>query len=188
MNLTSIEQSLLFLSFIFLSIFLFSFFKKRYGEKYSHKWRKKSALNILNKLENFENDAQIFNYLRKIDPFVMEELILTAIDKRDDVKIVRNKKYTNDNGVDGRFYLTVENNGRKKQLKFIIQAKRYRSYINLNHLKEFKEQINRENAYSGLFVHTGKTSSTSFAFARNNEKIRIISGTKLVKLLKTGVF
>ncbi|MCT7910706.1 restriction endonuclease [Arcobacter lacus] len=167
-----------------ISTLLLFYFIKRvfFNEKYSHKWRKKSAVKVLKKLENL-NEAQIFTYLRKIDPFTLEELILTVLEKREDIKIERNKKYTGDGGVDGRFYI-LENN--KKPLKCIIQAKRYSSLINPKHLKEFANQINQENAYLGFFIHTGKTSKNSFAFAKSVNNLEIISGRRLIKLIKFG--
>ena len=166
---------------MFLNFFkkLLNFFKK---EKYSHKWRKASAVKVLKKLETL-NEAQTFTYLRKIDPFVMEELILTVLDKREDIRVERNKKYTGDFGVDGRFYI-LENN--KKPLKCIIQAKRYSSLINPKHLKEFANQIHEENAYLGFFIHTGKTSKNSFAFAKSINNLEIISGQRLIKLIRFG--
>lgn len=154
-------------------------FKK---EKYSHKWRKASAIKVLNKLETL-NEAQTFTYLRKIDPFVMEELILTVLDKREDIRIERNQKYTGDFGVDGRFYILKDNT---KPLKCIIQAKRYSSFINPKHLKEFANQIHEENAYLGFFIHTGKTSKNSFAFAKSINNLEIISGQRLIKLIRFG--
>ncbi|QKF77287.1 restriction endonuclease [Arcobacter defluvii] len=165
--------------FIFLYKKIFFLFKK---EKYSHKWRKDSAHKILKRLDTL-NEAQIFVYLRKIDPFTMEELILTALEKREDIKIERNTKYTGDGGVDGRFYLLNKN---RKPLKCIIQAKRYSSLINPKHLKEFANQINQENAYLGFFIHTGRTSKNSFAYAKSINNLRIISGQRLIKLIKFG--
>ena len=165
---------LLFLFQKFLTLF-----KK---EKYSHKWRKASAVKVLKKLETL-NEAQIFTYLRKIDPFTMEELILTVLDKREDIRIERNKKYTGDFGVDGRFYILKDNT---KPLKCIIQAKRYSSFINPKHLKEFANQIHEENAYLGFFIHTGKTSKNSFAFAKSINNLEIISGQRLIKLIRFG--
>lgn len=166
-------------TFLFLCLSLF-FYKRR--EKYSHKWRKISAQKVLLKLQTF-NEGQIFSYLRKIDPFTMEELILTALDRREDIKVERNKKYTGDGGVDGRFYIL---NTKKEPLKCIIQAKRYSSFINQKHLKEFVNQIHKENAYLGLFIHTGKTSKDSFDFARSIKNLKIISGEKLINLIHFG--
>jgi len=50
----------------------------------------------------------VFAYLRKVEPFIVEELVLSALDQREDIKIQRNKRYTGDNGVDGRFYIKTK--------------------------------------------------------------------------------
>ena len=84
---------------------------------------------------------------------------------------------------DGRFYILNDN---KKPLKCIIQVKRYSSFINTKHLKEFSNQITQENAYLGFFIHTGKTSKNSFAFAKSINNLEIISGQRLIKLIRFG--
>lgn len=182
-NLSNHDLTLLF-SGLFILIMFGKFLNNKYGEKYSHKWRKKSASKVLEKIQAME-DRQIFTYLRKIDPFVMEELVLNALDKREDIEIKRNKKYTGDNGVDGRFYhIRQDDKGEKIRKKYVVQVKRYKSYINLSHLKEFSEQIQRENAYAGIFVHTGKTGKNSSSFVNEIENMQIISGQKLIRLVK----
>ena len=123
-------------------------------------------------------------YLRKDEPFIVEELVLSALDRREDIKIQRNKRYTGDNGVDGRFYIK----NKEVNLKFVVQVKRYSSYINSKHLEEFHEQIIKEKAYKGLFVHTGKTSKNSLELSKNNDKLEIISGERLINLIRTGSF
>ena len=118
---------------IFILITLGKFLYKKFGVKYSHKWRRKSAEKVLNKIQ-FMEDAQIFAYLRKIDAFTMEELVLSAFDKREDVTIIRNSRYTGDGGVDGRLYHNKEENGKKEKRKYLIQVKIYSSYINKKHV------------------------------------------------------
>lgn len=124
----------------------------------------------------------MFAYLRKVEPFIVEEVVLSALDQREDIKIQRNKRYTGD--VDGRFYIK----NKEVNLKFVIQVKRYSSYINSKHLEEFHEQIIKEKAYKGLFVHTGKTSKNSLELSKNNDKLEIISGERLINLIRTGSF
>lgn len=180
MNIFTNQQ----MAIIFLVLFiLVIFIKTRKREKYSHKWRKKSSIKVLNKIQDMEA-SHIFVYLRKIDPFVMEELIMDSLDKREDIKVIRNNRYTGDNGVDGKFILTEEIEGKKIKYKYIVQVKRYKSYINPKHVEEFIQHINREKAHKGLFIHTGKTSNHSFNLAHNEDKLSIISGSKLISLLK----
>ena len=59
---------------------------------------------------------------------IFEEMILTALKKRGH-KIIRNKKYTGDGGLDGQITM----NG----VEYLIQAKRYKNHINAAHVREF---------------------------------------------------
>lgn len=161
----------------------YSIYLKYFKEKYSHTWRKKSANKVLEKIRHFDS-PQVFAYLRKVEPFIVEELILSALDQREDIKIQRNKRYTGDNGVDGRFYIK----NKEVNLKFVVQVKRYSSYINPKHLEDFQKQIIKEKADKGLFIHTGKTSKNSLELSKNDDKLEIISGEKLINLIKTGSF
>jgi restriction system protein len=113
------------------------------------------------------------NYLRKIDPFVFEELLLTHFENKG-FKIIRNKKYTGDGGFDGTIF-------NKNNEKILIQAKRYTNYIHKKDLLNF-EQLVIENHCKGFFIHTGKTSKNNLLFA-DNENISIYSGNKLLDLL-----
>ncbi len=162
-----------------ISKYLYSKFRV----KYSHKWRRKSALKVLEKIKNM-NDAQIFGYLRKVDAFTMEELILSALEKREDIKVERNKKYTGDGGIDGRFFHYANIDGKKVRRKYIIQVKRYSSYINRKHLLLFANQTVQEKAHFGLFIHTGKTGQETMKISKDLDNIEIISGAKLIQLVK----
>lgn len=157
-------------------------------EKYSHKWRKKSSLKLLEKIETFP-PQQFFAYIRKIDPFVFEEAILSALERREDIQVVRNKRYTGDNGVDGVFYIKItDTDGTIINKKCLIQAKRYKAYVNSSHIEDFSQKVIREKAHLGLFVHSGKTRKSSLAQNKHSEHLMIISGDKLIKLLKFGIF
>lgn len=160
---------------IFLFLILITFFLKR--KKFNrHLFNQKKAIKILRKLNSFEYAGQKINYLRKINPFVFEELLLTAFHNQG-FKIKRNKKYTGDGGIDGIIY---DDKGKK----ILIQAKRYKSYINNKHIKEFENLVISEKAFGGYFIHTGKSSEKS----RNlytNSNVQIIGGTKLLELINT---
>ncbi|MBA52874.1 MAG: restriction endonuclease [Pseudomonadales bacterium] len=88
--------------------------------KLSHTRRIKTARRVLKKLQAIETPSAQFAYLRKIDPFVFEELILEAF-HGGGLKIERNRRYTGDGGIDGK----VKIHGRY----VLIQAKRYSGYI-----------------------------------------------------------
>lgn len=53
------------------------FFKRRYNR---HTYNQKLSKKILKKINSFEHDGQRINYLRKINPFVFEELVLDAME------------------------------------------------------------------------------------------------------------
>lgn len=115
--------------------------------------------------------AAQLNYLRKVDAFVFEEMILSAIEKKSHV-VIRNAKYTGDGGVDGTFIL----NGKK----IFIQAKRYSGYVKASDVLVFSILCRSMNA-TGIFVHTGKTGSEAKSAAGKN--VEIVSGAKLISLL-----
>lgn len=119
----------------------------------------------------FLYDSAIINYLRKINPFVFEELLLYTFKKRG-YKIYRNKRYTGDGGIDGK----VKINRRL----YYIQAKRYQSYINSHHVMDFNNLCELDNV-NGFFMHTGRTGEGSKLV---DSRVQIVSGEKLVKFLQ----
>ncbi|MEM7591368.1 MAG: restriction endonuclease [Cyanobacteria bacterium P01_A01_bin.83] len=121
----------------------------------------------------------VLGTLRGCNPFVFEELLLQIFAETPEFNIVRNKRYTGDGGIDGRFYFD--------DYPFLIQAKRYRNHINPQHIEEFAHKINIYNAEFGLFIHTGKTGNQSWQNARSSRKdLMVISGQKLVELILQG--
>lgn len=178
----SIVQSLIGVVALFAAAF---FFSRRSRVKHSHRWRIRSAAKALEKIRGFRNNGQVFTYVRKVDPFVFEEMILLAISDRDDVEVARgSNRYTGDGGVDGTFFLTSGG----LQRKVLIQAKRYKSHINKQHVEAFGHVLMQKRAAFGLFVHTGRTGKASRGEATARGNIRIISGDALVRLLKYGEF
>ena len=170
---------LLILVFIFLFGALLLFFKY---EKASHRWRKKSASKTLQKVRQFENDGQVISYLRKLDPFVFEELLLLAISENLNCTVIHNRKYTGDGGVDGKFIL---HQGNSKKL-YLIQAKRYSSHINHNDILKLSKEVENQKAFRGLFIHTGKSGKQSWKNSFNVSNVEIVSGEKLVELVRFG--
>lgn len=138
-----------------------------------HKRYQRYAVNIYNKIKTLEYEGQKLNYLKKINPYVFEELILYALLQKGH-KIIRNKSYSNDGGIDGKFY--IEN-----QLYF-IQAKRYQNHINKKHVIDFEKTV-IENNVKGIFCHTGRTGKGSKEFIYKSNYIELYSGSKLLKLL-----
>lgn len=163
------------------------FDKKLYQQHLSRQRKEKNIAEarvlldtLRQKYTNSENPLPpIFGILRDCDPFVLEELLLHIFEDKEEFKIVRNKRYTGDGGIDGRFYFD--------DFPFLIQAKRYRSHINPQHIEEFAHKIKIYNAEFGLFIHTGKTGNQSWQNACSSRKdLMIVSGQKLVDLILLG--
>lgn len=131
------------------------------------------AARRLKQLKRIDTPEQKISFLRGVDPFVFEEMILTAL-KKSGHKIIRNKKYTGDGGIDGQVYI----NGHH----YLIQAKRYKAHINAAHVQEFA-QICRRRKARGLFVHTGRTGKNAAANAKATRMI-VISGDRLLKMFE----
>ncbi len=142
-------------------------------ESKKHKYYYRQAEKIYKKLSTFSYEGQKINYLKQINPYVFEELILYAL-KTKGHKVIRNKSYSNDGGIDGKFYID-------NQL-FFIQAKRYQNHINKQHIIEF-EKIVIANKVKGIFCHTGLTGKGSKEFIYKSDYIDLYSGSKLLKLL-----
>lgn len=146
--------------------------------KWRHLYQIRQAKKILNKIKEISltNNYQgkIINYLRKINPYVFEEMILTVIENSN-IRIYRNKKYSGDGGIDGKFKI--------KQGKVIIQCKRYKSFINTKDVIELSNKVKNDKYYLGIFVHTGKTNDASKQIMRNEKNIIFLSGDKLINFL-----
>lgn len=75
--------------------------------KRSHRRRERQARQSLKKLAEIPEPGRKFAYLRKIDPFTFEEMILEAYELRGH-KVKRNHRYTGDGGIDGKVWLNGE--------------------------------------------------------------------------------
>ena len=139
-----------------------------------HQQKRRLAVKVYKRLIDIAPGAARMVYLRKVDPYAFEELILDALQRRGH-KIVRNVRYTGDGGIDGRFFY----NGHQ----FLIQAKRYSGHINSRHVQVLEELCRSQDSY-GLFVHTGRTGRQSKSC--NYEKVTVVSGDLLLKLLVTS--
>lgn len=140
--------------------------------KNNHRFRIKSAKRAMERLYTINTFPERLAYLRQIDPFVFEELILEALERRGH-KIKRNKRYTGDGGIDGQCWI----NGQHA----LIQAKRYRNHIKLKDVADFQAIMVKQKTH-GLFVHTGKTGKGVWQL-NQDPRLTIISGEKLVRLL-----
>lgn len=156
----------------FLGLLIFQF--KRKNPK--HKKNIETSSEVLKKIRAFEgaySSAKIFSYIRKISPYVFEELLLNVFEDNN-FKVVRNKRYSGDGGIDGVVF--------KDGNKYLIQAKRYSGNIQKRHIKSFEKIIIKERAEGGFFIHTGRTGKK--IPLEKSDKIKIISGERLVKFIR----
>lgn len=137
------------------------------------RWRHKAAKRVLEKLQTLDNLPTKIAYLRKIDAFIFEELILEAFERRG-CRVKRNKRYTGDGGIDGKFWIN-------KHL-YLVQAKRYSNHISAAHVREFVALCAKHRS-KGIFVHTGRTGKLSKEIAQQCSNVTIISGERLIQLV-----
>ncbi len=142
--------------------------------KDQHIYNRINAFRFLKKLKAMKTPQEQFYYLRGLDAFVFEEMILTSLKNKGFI-IVRNDGYTGDGGIDGRAYLNDQH--------YLIQAKRYTGHVKAKDIEDFAKICKRRKG-KGLFVHTGKTGETAMKAARVN-KVHVVSGAKLLELLLT---
>lgn len=142
--------------------------------KPGHRRRERAARRVLQRLQELDSDGARLNYLRTVDPFVFEELVLEAFEQRG-LRVKRNTRYTGDGGIDGRVW------SRSNQLH-LVQAKRYSNHINPKHVRSFSQMIEKQGV-KGIFVHTGRTGQMSRQLARSNPNMTVISGERLLRLV-----
>lgn len=159
-------------SLIALAFLLFRGYRFRQRR---HKRMQRTARRVAEKIKKLPTFPHKLAYLRKINPFVFEEMLLDAFEMGGH-KVERNKRYTGDGGIDGKVWI----NGSL----YLIQAKRYKGHIAIAHLKEFNEILESSNC-KGFFCHTGKTRTSGKEFATGTH-LKIISGQKLVNMIEYG--
>ena len=144
--------------------------------KPSHRKRIKSATRVFKLLQHPDFRTQpgrFFAYIRKLDPFVFEELLLLGFKSRG-LRVVHNTRYTGDGGIDGVVILP-------NQQRFAVQAKRYQNTINAQHVSDFGHDLKRHGCSGGFFIHSGK--SGAGVYQRLPDNVMLISGVHLHRLL-----
>lgn len=142
-----------------------------------HRRYRKTAERLLKKLSTLSGDAQRLSYLRRINPYVFEELLLLAME-RQGLKVIRNASYSGDGGLDGQVFIEGQ--------RWLIQAKRYSRAIDPAHVAAFSALLIQHRC-CGLFIHTGRTGTKSKQHASSSHSnifpLYIISGQRLIALL-----
>lgn len=135
-----------------------------------------TAARVLARLPQLQGDAQRLNYLRKINPYVFEEILLLAL-SRQGLTVMCNPSYSGDGGLDGKVWIDGS--------RYLIQAKRYSRAINPAHVEAFAALVKRERC-RGLFIHTGRTGDKSRLHCTRAGAFDFISGQPLLCLLAGG--
>ncbi|WP_435071009.1 restriction endonuclease [Enterobacter hormaechei] len=117
-----------------------------------HKRKQQSARRVLERIKTLPGFPQKINYLRKIDPFVFEELLLEGFEAHG-FRTIRNKRYTGDGGIDGQVIIG--------KYRYLIQAKRYRGHIALQ-----KAGIFSVTSFCGPYAGTANTASVTVSCRR----------------------
>lgn len=142
-----------------------------------HRRYRNSAERLFKKLATLAGDAQRLSYLRRVNPYVFEELLLLAMEHQG-LKVIRNESYSGDGGLDGQVFIRGQ--------RWLIQAKRYSKAIDPTHVEAFSVLLIQHQC-GGLFIHTGRTGAKSrqHASSKNNNTypLYIISGQRLLALL-----
>ena len=141
---------------------------QRRHRRYQHQ-----AVRVLSRLPQLRDDAARITYLRKVNPYVFEEVLLTAF-LRQGNRIKRNDSYSGDGGKDGQVWI----NGQR----WLIQAKRFAASIQAQHVRDFGALVRQERC-RGFFVHTGRTGNVSRDVLGAYPEIALLSGGRLLKLL-----
>lgn len=147
---------LILLGLLVLAVLLFHLMvrRRRRWRRKSHRWPTRrqrrhqqnvaAAQRVFSALNGWTGDSllpRMLGYLRKIDAYVFEELIMTAL-KAQGIQVMRNARYSGDGGSDGRFVLVGD--------LFLIQAKRYQGPVNADHVQAFGDLVRKEGARGDL--------------------------------------
>lgn len=138
-------------------------------------WRSRKILKKLREIKGGRQDLAlplILAYVRYVDPYVVEEVILSAFEDKG-YFVKRGLSYSGDGGIDGVVY--------KDFKPYYIQSKRYNGYVSAEHVREFAALMQKMDA-QGFFIHTGKTGKISKRVV-DPRRVKIISGSRFVSLV-----
>lgn len=161
------------LLFLLLAVVAAGFRRTPAARVRRHRRYRQTAERVLTRLPQLASDGARLNYLRRINPYVFEELLLLALEEQG-LKVIRNPSYSGDGGLDGQVFIAGE--------RWLIQAKRYSRSISPQHVLDFGELLARENC-CGFFIHTGRTGRKSRDGLQTYPQVRLISGQRLLNLL-----
>lgn len=117
--------------------------KQKCARTRRHQRYRATAARVLVRLKTLPGDAHRLKYLRKINPYVFEELLLLALTQQG-MTVIHNPCYSGDGGLDGQVIINGE--------RWLIQAKRYGRTIRPAHIDAFGELLRREGCRGFLFI------------------------------------
>lgn len=115
----------------------------------------------------------IYGRLRAMDALAFEKLLLESFERRGH-RVLRNRRYTSDGGIDGQ--VIVE--GRV----WLIQANCYGAAIRLEHVRAFGSICTARGA-KGPFIHPGRTGGNGREALTQVGAVEIVSGQRLLSLI-----
>src|SRR3546814_265259 len=143
---------------------------KRIRPNAYHRRIRGQSKRALKRMQSMTPGAMI-NYLRKMNPHAVEEIILDEAEAAGH-RIRCNHAYTGDGGIDGEIMVDG--------VWHLVQTKRYRKTISPQHVADFTALCARRGQ-PGLFVHCGRTGQKSRFNA--SAQVRFISGTSITALI-----
>lgn len=152
-----------------------------------HKRNIEMADKVILRLAEIEYDGQRINYLKKINPYVFEEFVLTMFEV-DGYKIKRSESYSSDGGYDGEVFRKPVSSNRiftTRMERILVQSKCYTGHIKRDHVNGFILLCAKEKC-PGYFVHCGKTPLELFHHALKHN-VRIISGYALLRMINRTI-
>lgn len=136
--------------------------------------RSRKVLATLRSFGEPGREARSLVYLRRIEPLVFEEVLMSALEDAGAL-VLRSRRYTGDGGVDGSCWSPATG-------WFAIQVKRYSGHIDRQHVNEFADVVRRLRYEGGIFAHTGRSGAGVYEFLPRAEII-LLSGERLIQLI-----
>lgn len=111
--------------------------------------------------------------MNQLSPYSFEELVALAFRRADNISKAKSSGYSHDGGFDG--YARTKGLG--------IQSKKYKGYINRDHVLQHSKLCRRSNR-KPVFVYTGKASTDTLLEARRL-KVTMVDSLGVIELIKS---
>ncbi|MDR1965332.1 MAG: restriction endonuclease [Synergistaceae bacterium] len=129
-----------------------------------------------------EDSLPLIEVLKKTTPIGFENLCGRLLREYDfeDIKITQR---SHDGGIDGIAILKLNP---FVNMSVYFQCKKYEGTVPISHIREFIGVLESEKrgVDKGLFITTGSLPSSAYELERNNTKLELIEGEKLVEMFE----